>query len=60
METNLNTVFYNVIFIFGGTALRIAIAIMLSEIIGNVSVSYPTIIFFHISFMVFVEVLHIT
>ncbi len=35
-KLTFNTVFYNLIFIFGGTALRIAIAIMLSEIIGNI------------------------
>ena len=35
-KLTFNTVFYNIIFIFGGTALRIAIAIMLSEIIGNI------------------------
>lgn len=31
-----NTIFYNLIFIFAGTAFRIAAAIMLSEIIGNI------------------------
>ncbi|HZJ82276.1 MAG TPA: sugar ABC transporter permease, partial [Clostridia bacterium] len=34
-KLTFNTVFYNLIFIFVGTALRITIAIMLSEIIGN-------------------------
>ena len=57
-KLTINTLYYNAIFIFLGTALRIAIAIMLSEIIGNLfrRVTQTIIILPHFISMVLVGV----